>query len=264
MTDFPTASRGPSAVRRKESRRIFLPVGRCRTGRRWARAESRWRRDWRWPSWTECAGVGTRSRTAAPAGSRTESTAAAPPAPGTSSVRLSHLPWLPCPHSALRFFHLRPSSLPLPSGLPFPPLFSALYLIPVPLPAPETSIVCRGPNPNLNPNLVLASLEQSWAVFSLSSSRSRFLRVTVVVLNSTGVTEHIHHISSSAALAVSDVSSNYPYTSFFYTLSPLPLALSLPSLFFPSFVAFQRQKHPLLVDWGTTDICDGKSRNIWN
>ena len=124
------------------------------------------------------------------------------------------------------------------------PLFRSLSH-PVPLPAPETSIVCRGPNPNLNPNLVLASLEQSWAVFSVSSSRSRFLRVTVVVLNSTGVTEHIRHISSSAALAVSDVSS---YTSFFYTLSPLPLALSFPSLCFPSFVAFQRQKHPLLVD----------------
>ena len=64
-------------------------AGRCRTVRPWVPVESRWTPDWRWPSWTAFSDAESRAPTAAPARCRTESTAAARPGRGISTV---------CPH----------------------------------------------------------------------------------------------------------------------------------------------------------------------
>ena len=64
--------------------RYFLPAGRFRTAQRRVLGGSRWKRGWRWPSWTRFWDDGNQSLTVARAGYRTESTAAELRDPKTS------------------------------------------------------------------------------------------------------------------------------------------------------------------------------------
>jgi len=71
-----------------------LPADRFQTERRWGREESRWKRDWRSPSWTTFSDDGIQLQTVARAGFRTESTAAAPRGPEISiACRTPNTDW---------------------------------------------------------------------------------------------------------------------------------------------------------------------------